>query len=191
MKQPLDPYSFRKKIHRRLAIVAVGASALRNQGVPGMIDTARNYFYHSISLEEFFHALPHKDKFKLFLDKNTDQLRKKFPKGGRSNWGAARKGLNLFFREVVYNKSMSEYFNLPTDLSKFNNRIQYLEVPLDRDVANGIRKHTKEDLPKWKSIRKLKQHESNLYQVEARKIAEKDNTVRVHLDLDYWRPETE
>ena len=45
----------------------------------------------------------------------------------------------------------------PNDINKFNKMFAYLEVPLDRDVAMGIRQNSPEELPEWKSIKELKQ----------------------------------
>jgi hypothetical protein len=46
-------------------------------------------------------------------------------------WGAARKALNLFLRDVQYSWDLSSYFGLHTIFS-------FLEVPLDRYVAQGL-----------------------------------------------------
>lgn len=177
---------FIDKIHKRISIVSVGASALRNQGASGIVDIARDYFYQSISLDEYIEKLSSPDKFSKFLDDHTDQLLKKFPSEGKS-WGAARKGLNLFFRETVYSKFISDHYKLPTDLGNFNKLTRHLEVPLDFDVATGIYNATNGAIPKWISIKELQKDKSDIYQREALAIAESKNIARVHLDLLYWR----
>ena len=177
---------FIDKIHKRLSIVSVGASAMRNQGASGIVDIARDYFYQSISLDDYIEKLSSPDKFGKFLDDHTDKMLKKFPADGKS-WGAARKGLNLFFREAVYNKFISDHYKLATDLGKFNKLIRHLEVPLDFDIATGIYKDKNGTIPKWISIKKLTKNVSDIYQREALAIAGSKQIARVHLDLIYWR----
>lgn len=176
---------FIDKIHKRISIVCIGASALRNQGAPGIVEVARNYF-SNISLDEYFESLSNSDKFNVFLDSHTNKLVEKFPDNGKS-WGAARKGLNLFFRELVYNKFITDYYNFPINIRDFNEIIKNLEVPLDLDVATGIYIDSNFVLSKWESIKKLNIEMSKLYQKEALKIAKSKNIARVHLDLFYWR----
>ena len=154
LESTMTQSDFIDKIHKRLSIVSVGASALRNQGSLGIVDIARDYFYQSISLDDFIEKLSSPDQFCKFLDDNTTKLLKKFPVDGQS-WGAARKGLNLFFREVVYSKFISEHYKLPTSLDDFNERIKYLEVPLDFYTATAIYNATNGEISKWKSIKKL------------------------------------
>lgn len=184
----MTPDEFIKKNHRRLSIISVDSSSLRNQGAPGIIKSARDYFYNSISLDSYFEKLSNPDKFRHFLDNHTNQLLDLFPSTGKS-WGAARKGLNLFLRDVVYNKFFSDHYGLPSDYKKFNETVKYLEVPLDSFVAIGIFNDAKGILPKWISIKKLTREISDLYQIEAQKIAEEEQTARVNLDLKYWRQE--
>ncbi|SIS46978.1 hypothetical protein SAMN05421789_101411 [Kaistella chaponensis] len=176
---------FLLQIHKRISIISVGASALRNQGASGIIKIARDYLYQ-IDINEFVNALETESSYKLFLNVHTKRLISNFPENGKS-WGAARKGLNLFFREIVYNKFFSDQYNFPKDLLEFNKKFNFLEVPLDRDVALGIYNETDMILPKWKSIKTLTQDISDLYQGAAHKIAKKEKTAKVNLDLKYWR----
>jgi hypothetical protein len=177
---------FIDNIHKRLSIISVGASALRNQGAPGIVKTARDYFYKSIILDDFFKVLQDPLMFRDYLDNHTNNLLMEFEPAGR-NWGAARKGLNLFFRELTYNKFISDHYKLPIDVEGFNDTIKYLEVPLDNDVAKGIIRNAKLDLPKWVSIKSLTKEKSDQYQFAALAIAEDEMIARVHLDLKYWR----
>lgn len=182
----MEQNEFLNKIHKRLSIVSVGASALRNQGASGIVEIARTYFYESIVIAEFFDSLTTANKFIIFLDFHTEKLLQKFPVNGKS-WGAARKGLNLFFRELVYNKFISDYYKLPTEINEFNKIIRHLEVPLDLDVATGIYKASNATIPKWKSIKELQRNKSEIYQKLALEIAENKQIARIHLDLLFWR----
>jgi len=181
---------FLQQIHRRIAIVSVGGSAIRNQGASGMVDDARSYFKDSIALDEFFSAMKDETSYRMFLDKHTIYLRDKFREGGR-RWGAARKGLNLFFRDLVYNKFITEEFGLSQDFNLFNDEIKYLEVPLDSFVAQGLCDMPNLQLPKWKSIKELTPGTSELFQISALQVAKELKVARVHLDLILWRQPSE
>jgi hypothetical protein len=179
-----------KAVHYRLSEICVGASSLRNQGQPGFVRKSREYFYNNINIAEFFRSLVTHKRFLNFLDRHTQLLARKLPGGGKDkNWGSARKGLNLFFRELVYNKILCDYYNLPSDSEKYNKLISRLELPLDKDVSLGIVNEFKGDLPRWRSIKALKQNVSDLYQDAANQIATENSIPRIHLDLIYWRPQ--
>lgn len=175
---------FIEKLKRRIAQVSVGPSALRNQGAKGIIEICRVYFENSINLKEF-KIQAEAERYKDYLDRNTTNLLNKFPENGKS-WGAARKGLNLFFREVVYNFYLSNHLEIPGNIEENNRFLSQLEVPLDRDVAQGLRNQFSQ-LPKWKSIRSLTAEESEVYQIKANMYAKELKIPRVHLDLIFWR----
>lgn len=174
------------KLQRRIAQVSVGASALRNQGAKGIIEICREYFENSVDLEEFRKEVE-SDNYKRYLDRNTKELLERFPENGKS-WGAARKGLNLFFREVVYNFYLANHLGISADKEENRKTLTRLEVPLDKDVATGLIEKFPE-LPKWVSIRKLTKVESQIFQDAAFEYAEKLRIPRIHLDLEFWRRE--
>lgn len=176
--------TFLDKNRKRLSTVCVGPSTLRGQGGQ-ILQVSRNYFY-TISLNDFFKNLPHPDKFNRFLDKHTDALLQEFRKNGCNSFGAARKGLNLYFRDVVYNKFISDYYNLPKDLNDLNDTIKHLEVPLDSFVGNGIYNNAESLVPKWKTIIGLTKAQSDIFQNAALTIAKRNKISRVHLDLLFW-----
>ncbi|TFV95803.1 hypothetical protein E4S40_06155 [Algoriphagus kandeliae] len=182
----MDKDEFDKKLQRRIAQLSVGASALRNQGGSGLVETCRNYFEKKIDLQNFFSALKEKDEYSLFLDNHTNELLKLFPKEAKS-WGAARKGLNLFLRDICYNKYFADKFNLPKDYSDNNRMLKYLEVPLDKDVAKGLIRSFPKKLPKWDRIKNLTKETSDQFQEKANLLATEKGVARVHLDLLFWR----
>jgi hypothetical protein len=175
-----------KQIHRRAAQVSVGASAIRNQGGRGLIKHCRDYFEKSIDLKEFAKVVK-KDSYQNYLDIRTKELLALFPEGGRS-WGAARKGLNLFFREVVYNRYLAAYLRLPLGLENDMQTLRHLEVPLDKDVASGLIARFPE-LPKWNRIKNLTPKAHKIFQDKALEYATSRGVARVHLDLEFWRRE--
>jgi hypothetical protein len=180
----MSEQEFLSKIKRRLSQIAIGAPALRNQGAPGIVLTARSYC-EALELDDFFKALPSEKEYLVYLDRHTIQLSGRFSVQG--NWGAARKALNLFFRELVYNKFIADHYRLPTSLPAFNHQIQYLEVPLDLDVATGIFENSNPKPPKWDRIKRLNKEISAHYQQMASTIAAREGIAKIHLDLEYWR----
>lgn len=164
-------------IHNRTAEAAVGPSALRNQGASGVIRMAREYFKR---LDLMTFAASNERDFARKLDAASHDLRKKFPKGAK-NWGAARKALNLFLRDALYNTFLCRHYRL-------RNIEPWLEIPLDKFVAAGLhRDYSGEDLPKWNGIKSLTPENSLAFQRAAKVVAEEKGIARVHLDLFYWR----
>ncbi|PRY87073.1 hypothetical protein [Mongoliibacter ruber] len=180
----MDKKEFLRQIQRRVAQTAVGPSAIRNQGASGLVEISRTYFEKTIDLKEFRNKLTSRN-YILFLDDLSNDLKSKFPKGGQ-NWGAARKGLNLFFRDVVYNKYLADHLEIPTDLKDNFDTIRQLEVPLDRDVATSLTR-IYDDLPKWTTIKELNSRLSKIYQDKALLHSDRKGIARIHLDLVFWR----
>lgn len=168
---------FLRTMQNRIAETAVGPSALRNQGAPGVVGVARNFF-KELDLGRF--AVASERVFIQRLNAATANLCKRFPRGAR-NWGAARKALNLFLRDALYNTFLSKHYHL--------GRLEaWLEIPLDRDVAAGLYSDSHGDrLPKWIGFKHLKPEVSKIYQQAAKLVAKKQHIERVHLDLTYWR----
>jgi hypothetical protein len=164
-------------MQNRIAEAAVGPSALRNQGAPGVVGVARKCF-KELDLGTF--TVASERGFVQRLDASTENLRKRFPRGAR-NWGAARKALNLFLRDALYNTFLSKHYHLA--------RLEaWLEIPLDRDVAAGLHSDSHGDrLPGWIGIKHLTPEVSRIYQEIAKLIADEKNIARIHLDLLYWR----
>jgi len=161
----------------RTAEGAIGPSALRNQGKSGVLAAARR-FLRAIDLFRF--SVNTECEFKSILDEHTNDLMVTFPKGAR-HWGTARKALNLYLRDVLYNRYLSRHFG-------FRKVEKWLEVPLDSYVAKAIRKGFGiKDLPPWKGIKYLTPESSQAYQEAARRLASKGGFARVHLDVLFWR----
>lgn len=144
-----------------------------------MVAHARK-FLGGIDLSKFS-ALSIKE-FAQQLDKETNFLANSFPSEGEGNWGAARKSINIFLRDVLYSRHLCEHFNLA--------HIEpWLEIPLDSDVYKGLSLDSKETLPKWPRIKKLDSEVSGKLQNVAKKIAKSLGVSRIHLDVRYWRSE--
>lgn len=182
----MNEQDFYKLLQRRLAQIAVGAPSIRNQGSGGLVKILRDYFEQKIDLERFAQSLTNESQYRQFLDEHTGDILKLFPITAQS-WGAARKGINLFLREVVYSKFLSHRLNIPDHLKGFNDLVRFMEVPLDKEVAKGLIKDSNEFLPRWINIKHLTPAIHQKYQSQALVIAIKENTARVNLDLKYWR----
>jgi hypothetical protein len=141
----------------------------------GTVAAARLYLAN-LPLSRF--AVKTKDKFQAALDRTTNEFKKGLPSG---SWGAARKFLNIFLRNVVYNRYLSDHYRLA-------HIVEWLEVPLDSHVARGLREEPGgEELTRWGTIIRLPPETSQEYQDFAATVAKEKGYNRVHLDLIYWR----
>ncbi len=164
-------------LKHRTVKLAIGNSTLRNQGAAGVAEAARE-FLANVDLKSF--SVDTVQMFSDVLDRATADLTEALPEGAR-NWGTARKALNIFLRDCLYNQFLCSHFAL-------SHIHPWLEVPLDSHVASGLRKTShKKEVPKWGTIRKLERGDSRKYQVVAAKVAEKIGCHRVDLDIYLWR----
>ena len=90
--------------------------------------------------------------------------------------------MNLYLRDVVYNRDLCLQFGLT--------RIRpWLEVPLDKDVGTALCGESEgKELPEWDSIKRLDPSTGAAYQQVAAKVAKRRKICRVDLDIYYWRP---
>jgi len=173
---------------RKLAKTSISTSAFRNQGESGLIRLTQDYIIKNIDLEKFEKSLRTK-KYKVYLDEQT-KLLKRAALNKNCKWGTARKGLNIFFRDVLYNS----YF-----FKKYSLKFEYghqLEIPLDSKTMIKIGQKFKKNnlknlgytLPLRSTIIGLSQSVSDVYQAAATKIAEieYDGYTRVDLDMEFW-----
>ncbi|MCL0062520.1 hypothetical protein M1N62_06170 [Thermodesulfovibrionales bacterium] len=165
------------------AEISVGASTLRNQGGRGLVQKAREYL-KQLALENYG-SVDSQEKFRGLLDGHTGDLKSGFPIYAQ-NWGAARKVMNIFLRNVTYNRFLCQQYGLK--------RIErWLEVPIDRDVATGLIRNFRDNpqlevsLPSWHSIKRLTPQENDNFQQAAQVLADSEEIDRVHVDLLYWR----
>ena len=120
------------------------------------------------------------EQFQQQLDKDTNHLLTKF-KIKAKPWGTARKAINLFLRDALYNKYLSKNYKL--------DKVEpFLELPLDSIVAKSLKKlsdNTKE-LRYWPGLKHLTKEISQKYQNVAQKCATKQHLSKVHLDIILW-----
>ena len=166
-----------EKLAIRIANLAVGPSTVRNQGARGVTRAAREAL-KKVELSQFKVVAP--SKFRSLLDAETMAVCKRFPKGAR-NWGAARKCLNIYLRNILYSRYLCDAY-------RFERLEVLLEVPLDGDIARRLRAEDEGRLlPRWQTIKGLTVETSDQYQQIAHAVATRKKLHRVHLDLLYWR----
>lgn len=173
------PEDFLSTMQHSVAVIAIGPSSLRNQGYAGVIDAARE-FLTKCDLAAF--RCHTEEEFRSKLDNTTENLIVALPKRARS-WGVARKAINLFLRDSLYNRYLAESYRL---LSIEN----WLEIPLDSAVARGLRKLARRrEIPAWPGLKKLSGDVSAQLQLFAQNIAVRRGLARVHLDIYLWLQE--
>lgn len=166
-----------ERLIRRTADLAIGPSTVRNQGAAGVVRAAR-IALRKIDLGRYQRAS--QGSFPSLLQGDTRLTQSRLPAGAR-HWGTARKCLNIFLRDILYNQFLSDRF-------QFARLESVLEVPLDRHVADGLLNEAEGcDLPRWRTITSLARVDSERFQSVAKKVARRCRTHAVHLDLIYWR----
>lgn len=173
----MKPEDFILTIKNRTAITAVGPSALRGQGA-GVLGAAQT-FLSGIDLSKI-RGMKQK-QFNHWLDMQTKLMLKCLPCQGKP-WGTARKALNLYLRDTLYNQYLC---------AAYKTRIieQWLEIPLDSAVAKGLKHSADKDeisLPAWPGLKHLTKEISEKYQQVAMCCAAKKGIFRVHLDIYLW-----
>jgi hypothetical protein len=165
-----------RKVQRYIAIASITSSALRNQGAAGVIEVARTYL-GLLPLRPF--ATKDPSAFARQLDRSTETLRSRFPAQARG-WGTARKAINLFLRDAVYNAYLRREYHLQV-------AEPHLEIPLDSFVVGELRELApRNTLPTWKGVKHLTSLDSAPYQAFAAKYASHEGISRIHLDLELW-----
>jgi hypothetical protein len=171
----MRPNTFIPTVQRKVATSAIGPSTLRGQGA-GVLGASQQ-FLSKLSLARVPKSSEH--RFRCWLDRQTDALLDKLPIDGRP-WGAARKAINLFLRDVLYNQYLTRRF-------AFGQIERWLEIPLDSAVARGLKAHAGPGaLPHWPGLKHLDGTVSEEFQTFACAHAHTLGIERVHLDMYLW-----
>jgi len=177
---------FLQLVQKRVARVSIAPSTLRGQG-KGVMAAAQKFLIQKVELTEL-KGMTSKE-FSCWLDNTTQALKHSFPRGdARNNWGAARKSINIFLESCLYNKFLSEEYDLEK-LAKF------METPLDNGAAEKIEKKAHSlGMPirkKWKTIKSLEPDQSTSLQDVALKWANEKKVARGYLDLWLWQGDSD
>jgi len=166
---------FHKMHQSRIARGAVEASAVRGRGNAGVVTSARA-FLRRVNLKAFSTSQP--KKFTTALDRNTKALRARLPHKARL-WGVARKALNLFLRDCLYNKYLNEAYSL-------DRASRLLELPLDSFTGKALVEHARGTLARWSGVKHVTPETSAAFQLVASLEGERRKVDRVHLDGLWW-----
>jgi hypothetical protein len=166
-------------MQKRAANSAVGASTIRGMAPAGTAKVIKDYL-RGIDVKSV--KARTESGFMKNLDSVTDGLIKVLPHGSK-HWGMARKCVNIFLRNCLYNRYLCSHYKLePLE--------EWLEIPLDSHVGKGLITHSKiNSLPKWEKVIALTREQSAQYQQAARELAKKKRVCRVHLDDRLYRGE--
>lgn len=178
---------FERNLKRNLTERSVWPSATRGQVEAGGLQKLRDALC-GISVKDLA-SLGSRSDFEGWLHGQTDALLQETEEYSVM-WGTARKSLNLWLRDLVYNHHFRAVYRLE--------RLEpWLEVPLDRHSAEFIAKQAvrlnieSPSLPRWKSISELSEEASEAYQQAARKVVRAPEFSylqhAIHIDLVAWR----
>ncbi len=122
----MNEIEFMKTMQEKVAVSAVGPSALRGQGKGVLGATQR--ILKEIDLLKL--PVGTQEDFYIWLDEQTNAILDAMPIHNNP-WGAARKALNLFLRDALYNRYLCKRYCI--------DRVEeWLEIPLDSVVAKGL-----------------------------------------------------
>jgi len=171
----MNKIDFLETLRQRTAVVAVGPSALRGQGA-GVLGATQKAL-KTIDLLNI--SRDNETAFNHWLDEQTNVVLTALPIENKP-WGAARKSVNLFLRDLLYNRYLCEMY-------KMQEIGHWLEIPLDSAVARGLKRiagHGK--LPAWPGLKNLRKDISAKFQDFADVLAKEKEMARVHLDIYLW-----
>lgn len=167
--------NFIRIMQQKVAVSAVGLSSVRGQG-KGVLSATQN-FLSCISLARI--PKSNEKRFCIWLARHTEHLLDRLPVKKRP-WGTARKVINLFLRDALYNKYLNRRFGLQAIE-------RWLEVPLDSIVARALKQQgSRGELPSWPGLKNLTPQVSDKFQVFALQLARQKGLARVHLDIYLW-----
>jgi hypothetical protein len=163
-------------VQRFTAVICIGPSVVRGAGCSGVAAAAQLYL-GVLPLEQF--AVEDPRVFRRRLKAGTQQLSRKLPAQG-SSWGLARKCINLFLRDALYNHYLRVTYALHASEHLY-------ELPLDSVVARGLKRFAgRGKLPMWPGLCGLTPEVSDGFQAVAQQLAAQEGIARVHLDLVLW-----
>ena len=160
----------------RTAELAVGASTVRGAGAPGTVAAARRAL-KAVPLRSF--AVRSRRQFRAILERHTRNVQSRLPPNAR-HWGVARKVLNIFLRSCVYSRPLARAYGI-THIE------QWLELPLDSQIARGIRTCSGAPVPRWRTVKGVSPGTQAQYQAAAEALARKLRVRRIHLEACWWR----
>jgi hypothetical protein len=117
----MNKIEFKNKLINYIANYSISNSTLRNQGAAGVINITRTYL-KNIDLDSFFKALKNEKAYESFLNTHSTKLMYKYPGEAKGNFGAARKGLNIYFRNIMYHLNIIDNKKYFKNFDDFNDK---------------------------------------------------------------------
>ena len=163
-------------IQSHVARGAITPSLARGKGRQGTVAKARSFLRH-LDLRPFGAAVA--GAFSDHLDEVTAELLRHFPASARQ-WGLARKALNVFLRDCLYNVYLRRANRLDRAEGLF-------ELPLDSITGTLLRREVgPRRLPAWTGLKGVDRDANAVYQALAADAAHRYGIHRVHLDAYWW-----
>jgi len=168
-----------KFLHTMQEKVAYESLQPKFLGYQNEVDELQDLRIFSAKLDLSRFATEKKEKFKEELDKATRELEEVLSSNHKT-WGTARTAINSFLQMALYNRYLSESFDLYLAEHLF-------ELPLVKRTVDGLRRYEKNNyLPEWSGLDLLKPDVANQYQDFARKMADNLGVSRIHLSMFLW-----
>jgi hypothetical protein len=159
-------------MQKRVANGAVGPSTIRGMAPAGTAEIIKDYL-QKVKISSF--RADSESGFTRKLDAATEKLLAALPPDAK-HWGMARKCVNIFLRDCLYNRYLCNYY-------KLQHMEEWLEIPLDSHVGKGLILHCQNlDLPPWGRVISLSREHSRHYQQAALSLAKEKGVARIHLD---------
>lgn len=176
MPKPISKAQFLRMIQQFAAVEAVGTSAVRGQPA-GTKKAIQN-----ILARTDLNRMPRRSRaqFERWLDRQTIRIQRGLPSRAKP-WGIARKTLNLFLRDCLYNHFLRTTYNFPAVED-------WLEVALDGVVAGALKRSADRGaLPRWLGLGHVTRDASDRFQAYAEDLADRLGLpARVYLDNYLW-----
>lgn len=159
-------------MQKRAANGAVGPSTIRGMAPAGTAKTIKDYL-RGVSINSL--RSNSEANFIKKLDAVTEELLTILPFDAK-HWGMARKCINIFLRNCLYNRYLCNYY-------KLQHMEEWLEIPLDSHVGKGLIAYCQNvELPDWETVISLSRDHSRQYQQAALSLAKEKGVARIHLD---------
>ncbi|HKK45056.1 MAG TPA: hypothetical protein VJ964_06010 [Balneolaceae bacterium] len=148
-------------------------------GYNNEIDELQDLRTFSAKLDLSRFATEQKETFYDELDKATGELEDVLS-SNRKTWGTARTGINMFLQNALYNRYLSESYDLYLAEHLY-------ELPITKKAVDGLRRYEKQPhLPEWTGLDLMKPDISEQYQSFASDLADNMGVSRVHLLMFLW-----
>lgn len=172
----MDKEKFLTSMQQKVAYESITSGALGYSGEVGELQDLRN-FTSEMDLSVF--TTDDSDAFQAALEDQTSKLAEQVS-APRKNWGTARTTLNTFLQGALYNRYLSQKYDLY--LAE-----HFMEIPLSKKTVDGLRRQPGGNaLPEWTGLNVLKQDISAKYQDFAHEFAKDNGVARVHLNMFLW-----